>query len=520
MKIELSMPLIKSLKLGQKPVGIDSAGKLIFEADPTNSPYILYDASQEAPPGFGVKIAGKKTFIIRRKVNGVSRQPTVGNVADFMRAKSPLTEARQAAAKLADGILSTGLNPNVEARKAIALIPTLGELFALYREHVSTKKRKAASEETLRVFDRSVRRFEALGWLGRKVDDFNSEEILREYKKASAEFPVAAEQAFRLAIAALNWKMRNEELDASVAGREVAIRANPFSTLATNGQFLSRDEKELQYQAGSKRNPLTPSKSFGEFLEVAWAKRSTNDNATGVDYLLAMLLWGCRKSEHAPCVWREFVPAGKEKEMSYVDLSDDPTWGPNVYFHKTKNTRAHRLPITPMAAELMRQRQRAAAEESASRGFGVKSRHFVFPARSKQSKTGHYSDSTDLRGAIIEEASIAKLTNHDLRRSFGAIMTKLNAPEPIKKAFFNHSASNVTDIYTPAEWQMLREWMQKIEQAILLTAPNVYNALKPADWPPIPAPEPHVCRPPKPRTGRPRKVQRAPAIEEKELANA
>ena len=28
----------------------------------------------------------------------------------------------------------------------------------------------------------------------------------------------------------------------------------------------------------------------------------------------------------------------------------------------------------------------------------------------------------------------------------------------------------------------------------------------PADWPPIPAPEPHVCRPPKPRTGRPPKA--------------
>jgi len=505
-KIELSMPLIKALKLGQKPVAIDAAGKLVFEADPTNAPYIVYDASQDAPPGFGVKVAGKKTFIVRRKVNGKSVQPTVGNVADFMRAKSPLTEARQVAAKLVEGILSTGRNPNVEARKAVALIPTLGELFALYREHVATRKRKPASQETLRVFDRSVRRFEALGWLRRKVDEFESAEILSEFEKASKEAPVAAEQTFRLAISALNWKMRNEQLDASVAGREVAIRANPFITLAANGQFLTREERELHYQKSSVRNPLTPSKSLGEFLEVAWAKRSTNDNATGVDYLIAMLLWGCRKSEHAQCVWREFVPAGKEKEMSYVDLSDDPMWGPSVYFHKTKNTRAHRLPLTPFAAELMRQRQRSSAEESSIRGFGLKSRHFVFPARSKQSKTGHYSDSTDLRGAIIDEAGIHKLTNHDLRRSFGAIMTTLCAPEPIKKSFFNHSASNITEIYTPPEWNMLREWMSKIEQKILMTAPNAYNALKPSDWPPLPAPEPHVCRPPKPRTGRPKKA--------------
>jgi len=500
------MPLIKTLKLGQKPVGIDSAGKLVFEADPTNSPYILYDASQEAPPGFGVKVAGKKTFIVRRKVNGKSVQPTVGNVADFMRAKSPLTEARQAAAKLVDGILSTGRNPNVEARKALALIPTLGELFALYREHVSTRKRKPASEETLRVFDRSVRRFEELGWLRRRVDEFESDEIVKAFSNASDEAPVAAEQAFRLAIAALNWKMQNETLDATVAGREVAIRANPFTTLATNKMFLSRDEKEKKYQEGSKRNPLSPTRTFGNFLEVAWAKRATNDNATGVDYLIAMLLWGCRKSEHAKCVWRELVPDGEEKTTSYVDLSDrDPDWGPHVYFHTTKNTRAHKLPLTPMAAELMRQRQRAAAEEASRRGFGLKSRRFVFPARSRKAEIGHYSDATDLRQAIIEEANIHKLTNHDLRRSFGAIMTTLNVPEPVKKAFLNHADGDVTALYTKADRELLREWMAKIEQAILMTAPNVYNALRPADWPPIPAPEPHVCRPPKPRTGRPRK---------------
>jgi hypothetical protein len=47
--------------------------------------------------------------------------------------------------------------------------------------------------------------------------------------------------------------------------------------------------------------------------------------------------------------------------------------------------------------------------------------------------------------------------------------------------------------------------MARIEQEILIKAPNVYNTLKPVDWPPIPAPAPHVCRPTKPRTGRPKK---------------
>jgi hypothetical protein len=84
-------------------------------------------------------------------------------------------------------------------------------------------------------------------------------------------------------------------------------------------------------------------------------------------------------------------------------------------------------------------------------------------------------------------------------------MTAIGVPDGIKSRFLNHVSTNVTETYTQAEWTLLREWMTKIEQAILIRAPNVYNSLKPADWPPIAAPAPHVCRPPKPRTGRPKK---------------
>lgn len=77
--------------------------------------------------------------------------------------------------------------------------------------------------------------------------------------------------------------------------------------------------------------------------------------------------------------------------------------------------------------------------------------------------------------------------------------------EKSKRSFFNHTAPNVTATYTKAEWELLRSWMTRIEQAILATAPNVYNSLKPLDWPPLPAPDPHVCMLAKPRTGRPRK---------------
>jgi hypothetical protein len=91
-------------------------------------------------------------------------------------------------------------------------------------------------------------------------------------------------------------------------------------------------------------------------------------------------------------------------------------------------------------------------------------------------------------------------------------MRELEVPEGIMSRFLNHARTNVTETYTAAEWSLLRQWMMKIEQSIIVKAPNVYNSLKPAEWPPIPAPEPHVCRPPKPRTGRPPKPPAKVAI--------
>jgi len=508
MKIELTMALIKRLRLDSKPVGIDAKGDLMFEPNPSGKDYIVYDASQEAPPGFGVRVAKKKTFIVRRKVHGKSFMPTVGNVADFMAdTKSALSNARAKAAKLALEIVETRANPNETARKRSAAELTLGEAFEKYRHHLATRTQRPATQETLRVADRAARKFAAWKWMDKRVKDLMPEEILQRFEAGKTAHPTANEQAFRWASSAVRWCVGLEELDAASAGREPLLRANPFMILTISKAFRSREQIEAAREEEGKRNPLTPSKTLGEFLEVAWAKRSVNDNETGVHYLMLMLLWGCRKSEHAPCKWAELLSREERSATSYVDLEGDEKNGPHVFFARTKNGRNHRLPLGPMATELLRRRQVSAAQECARRGFESKSRGFVFPARSKHAKSGHYSDATTLLDALRDEAGIERLTRHDLRRSFGAMMESLDVPEGVRKRFFNHSDASVTDTYTKAEWALLAEWMARIEQGILAKAPNVYNALKPVGWPMLAAPEPHVSRAAKSRSGRPPKSE-------------
>lgn len=505
-KAELNDAYVKRLSPKKAPAGYDSKGNLVFKpkAGESDSVYIVWDQSREAPPGFGVKVARKLTYVLRRKVNGKSVMPTVGNCADF----EDIHKAREAAAEMARTILATGRNPNELKREAAAPELIMGDAMARYREHLAKRTQRPASKETLRVFDRSVKKIESFKWSGKKVKEILIKDIEAKFEEQKAKGQSAAEQCFRWASRSVAWCITHEKLAASAEGRAPTIEANPFDVLVANQHYRTREQLEAQREVSGARNPLRPSQDLGPFLEAAWSKKNQNDNMTGVHYLLFMLLWGCRKSEHAACVWGELLndgakPGEGRKVTSHVALTDE-RWGPHVFFYKTKNGRNHRMPIAPLALELLRQRQRAAAEETLRRGFEAKSRAFVFPARNKHSKTGHYRDASALLDELRQEIGAERLTLHDMRRSFGAVMTALNLPEVIKRRFLNHAHASVTDTYTQAEWDELRQAMGRIEQAILIKAPNVYNALKPVDWPPLPAPAPHVCRPQKPRSGRPK----------------
>jgi integrase len=507
-RAELNDNYCKLRRLDLPPTGYGSDGKLLFASKPVPNPssYVIWDTSRDAPPGFGVKVAGKKTYILRRKVHGKSMLSKVGNFADF----DKIQDARAKARELARTMVATGQNPNVLARTQNAAEVTLGQAMRAYREHIIERTQRPAKPETLRVYDRVMRRHAEWGWTDRKVREIDTEEIKRKFKESFDATPTAAEQAFRWPARAINWYIENEKIRAQAQGREPHIKGNPFNFLALNNFYRTKEQVEEGREEQGKRNPLRPTEDLGRFLEACWSKKDLNDNMTGVHYLMLMLLWGCRKSEHAGLVWGELLPdvggpgVGR-RSTSHVFMKDHPDWGPYVFFYKTKNGRSHRMPLTPMAMELVKRRQAAAAEESARRGFKGKGRSFVFPARSPFSKTGHYMDATDLLDDLREEIGLDKLTRHDLRRSFGALMTSIGVPDGIKSRFLNHARANVTETYTAAEWSLLREWMMKIEQAMLVRAPNVYNTLKPVDWPPIPAPPPHICRQPKPRTGRPKK---------------
>src|SRR5690606_26901966 len=143
----------------------------------------------------------------------------------------------------------------------------------------------------------------------------------------------AAEQTFRWASAATRFVIDMEVATASMESREPSIARNPFDLLKTQDRFRDRIELEKAYAKSAARNPLSiQDGSLGRFLNAIWERRKTENYKTACDYLLLTLLWGTRRGEAAPLMWRDKITAEQAKSASWVDLENRV-----VHFHDTKN---------------------------------------------------------------------------------------------------------------------------------------------------------------------------------------
>ena len=515
MKTVLTPQLVKRLSLDEKPVGIDGKGKILFEPNPEAKEYFVFCTSQESPKGFGLRVTartGRKTWILQRRVGPKVVRSKVGDAADYT-----LEEARERARGMAKEMISTGLNPNETARKIAAGELTVGGVMTSYLEHLKTRKNKPAKPNTVKNFERAKRRFEELKWDQTRVRDLTVDEVVSGFNKKAQTAPTANEQNFSWLSRAIRFAIDRETLDAFTARREPTLVANPLSILKLEGHY--RDPALVEAEREQKaRKPLGPVATLGKFLEALWARRSLNDNATGVDFCLTEVLVGARKGELGTVAWGELLSQAERDEgrESHVWLEEEGDYGPYLFLSSdvTKNRRAHRVPLGPFLVNLLKRRRDDAAEETLRRGFGRKGRKWVFPARNKASQSGQYKDAGHLLDAIAAEIDVAVLNPHDLRRTFGSIMVGLEVPNTLQSRLFNHTVSTskddraaaVTARYSRPEWLFMREWAEKVQEHALTTAPNVYNSLKPPGHPALPARDPHIPTPPKPRTGRPKKA--------------
>lgn len=377
MKTTLSQSFIlNKLSIGVKPT-LNDAGKVVFEANPDQKPYIVFDDHRESPVGFGVKVSlTKKTYVIQRRVSSGHRTVTedkkpssvlklkVGNVSDF----PSIDQAREAARQLVQTMITTKRNPNKIKREADVSELTMSEVFAQYRQHLLGRS-KPAKQNTLNVLSKAEKRLSE--WSGLRVKDLSGNEILRKFDEIASRARTAAEQTFRWANVAVRHAIDIESSNAQTQQRQPSLSYNPFSILKVQKKFRTRSELEDSYKAKGVRNPLSPKDTLGRFLTALYNKRSFN--RLGCDYLLLTVLLGARKEETASLCWREALTNEEAKTTSFVDLSNR-----TIRFYDTKNRNDHELPICD-AVKIILEDRRDIVQEAETRPERLK---WVFPARS------------------------------------------------------------------------------------------------------------------------------------------
>ncbi len=372
--------IINKLSIDVKPA-LNHAGKVVFEANPAQKPYIVFDDHRDSPVGFGVKVSlTKKTYVIQRRVASSDRNVSegkkpssvlkvkVGNVSDF----PSIDQAREVARQLVQTMIATKRNPNKIKRETDASELTISEVFAQYRQHLLGRS-KPAKPNTLSVLDKAENRLKE--WAGLRVKDLTGNEILRKFDEIASRARTASEQTFRWANVAVRHAIEIEASNAQTQQRQPSLSYNPFSILKVQKKFRTRSELEDSYKAKGVRNPLSPKDTLGRFLTALHNKR--NFNRLGCDYLLLTVLLGARKEETASLCWLESLTKEEAKTTSYVDL-DNRT----IRFYDTKNRNDHELPICD-AVKVILEDRRDIIMDSGTRSDKQK---WVFPARSSRSK--------------------------------------------------------------------------------------------------------------------------------------
>lgn len=395
----------------------------VRDAKPSDKEVIVWD---DRIAGFGLRVTpkGAKTYIYKHRIGrGASaplRKPTIGPADGKGADIKALNEAARATALEWQAVVKAGGDP-ARARQEISTAPDFADLCDLYMErHGSTKK--SASEDQRRI-DKIVK--PQLGKLrARDVTQMDIEDLHRRYRDRPYE-----------------------------GNRVLALLSKMFSLAEAWGVVeKSPAARVKKYPEEKRERYLTPDEDVR--LRAAMAEYLQVDDPARVDavHIIALLsLTGARKGEVLSATWDQF------------DL-DAGVWTKPA--STTKTARMHRVPLSPQAVQLLRQRSQAG--------------RFVFPG---PGKSGHRENIKSAWKTITELAGIDNLRIHDLRHTFASMLVSDGVSLPIIGALLGHTQIQTTMRYAHLMDDPLREATGRIgsKYAGLGAQPSTPKRVDPAN---------------------------------------
>lgn len=433
--------------------------------------YLIYDAHREAPVGFAMRVGKKASvFLVEKLVAGKKMKIHVGLAKGRKGAEKPLPlkTARERAFELIGVAKKHGANPKKVADKVEASELTFGQVWDSYLKHLRDRAEPVKHNSVLSL-NKAREKFK--DWEDRKVRLITAAEVIERFDlhAITRGHRTAAEAMGRWATAAVNHAIEDEVHDAHAEGREPSLTYNPFTILITKKKYRTGKQLEREYAKKGIRNPLKFSESVGPFVQAAWEYRL--ENPVAADFLLLDLVWGLRGDECRTFKWRDQITDAEAVTERWVDMKNAV-----ARVNDAKNRGDHEFPIGPCAMELLKLRREGQVEGAI----------WVFPGRfegvgDEKVGAGHYADPSVAMKTVKERAGVKVLRGHDLRRTFGAACEKLGFTDRQVKRMLGHGVASGETLgrYTEPEWRDTAARMAKVEELILKSAPDVYNALRP-----------------------------------------
>ncbi|WP_439541378.1 tyrosine-type recombinase/integrase [Hyphomicrobium sp.] len=369
-------------------------------------------------PGFGVRVSsnGLKVFYLTYRIAGQSRRMILGRYP-YKTLAAARAEAHTAIGQIANGIdpQTTINDKEAPVGRALTFAKTLDQFVQLY---CSQHNRPSTAAETERV----LRSVFLPDWENRDVRTISRQDVLGILDAIVARgAPSAAIHAYAAIRKFFTWCVERDLIEASPC-----LHLKPPAKKQSRERVLSDDEIVTLWKAS-----LAQGYPFGTIYQL-------------------LLLTGQRRGEVVGMRWAE------------LDLKLGVWTIPGA---RTKNGKAHSVPLTPRVRSILKSLPRFESE-------------FVFPARGKpkQSYSGYSKGKRELDAA----ADLYDWTLHDLRRTAATGMAELGVPPHVVEKILNHSTgtfAGVAGVYNRFEYRQemrnaLRFWAAHLKKRIKGNRPD------------------------------------------------
>lgn len=370
--------------------------------------------------GLGVRVTpnGVKTFIFKYRFDGKVRWMTLGTYPEMT-----LADAHEAHADSLK-ILRQEIDPGAKAvaeREAERQAPTVADLAAEYLEKWA-KPRKRSWREDNRILKKDI----LPEWGRRKAKDITRRDVIRLIDGVLERgAPIMANRSLAVIRKMFNFAMSRD-----------IVSATPCMAVQAPAPEQRRDRVLTTDEILAFWHGLEGAKMMAEGTKLA---------------LKLQLVTGQRKGEIVMADWDE------------IDFTDK--WW-TIPPEKAKNKMAHRVPLSPLALELLQAAKNIAGDSP-----------WLFPSPQTDRHITPEAIDHALRRSGLEALGFS-FVPHDLRHTAASHMTGMGISRLVVSKILNHVERGVTSVYDrhsydPEKRQALEAWGRKLKNIVEGTESNV-----------------------------------------------